>query len=345
MVRTPKVRLVDVARVAGVSVTTVSEALNGIPGVSEATRSRVRKVAEELQYSPNRAAQKLVGRKAHAVGIVFSGPSTMQWLSNPIFVEFLRPIVSTLAHDHIPVVTEIATVETEIDRITRLAHSGDVDVIILIGTRRKDSELGALLDSLTVPVITLVRHPLASAHLGVAVDNLSIGRMAARHLLDLGHRRLGYIGQLPGVGLASDRLRGFRASCRSADVQLPAEHVMRGDFYQSSGRLAMTALLENTDVTAVFCANDLMALGALEACQAAGVAVPDQLSLLGCDGIPNLHLLSVPLSSIQMPSVAMGVAAGEQAAAIVRGEAVESLRAQTFPARLVERRSTGPARR
>lgn len=339
--RTPKkVRLVDVARAAGVSVTTVSEALNGIPGVSENTRERVRAIAAELRYSPNRAAQNLVGNRSNTVGIVFSGPSTLQWLSNPVFIEFLRPIVMTLSRHRIHVLTEIATVDTESERVIGLAQGGGVDVIILIGTRRKDAELEELLSSLPVPVITMVRHPLPGSRLGVAVDNHAIGRLAARHLISQGHRRLGYIGSLPGVGLASDRLRGFRAECRSAGISMPARQVVSADFYQPSGRTGMRWLLANTDVTAVFCGNDLMAIGALQACVEEGVRVPDEISLLGCDGIPNLDLLAVPLTTISMPTDEMGVAAAEQAAAVVSGAPAETLQPRTFPAELVVRAST-----
>jgi LacI family transcriptional regulator len=164
--------------------------------------------------------------------------------------------------------------------------------------------------------------------------------MAAAHLLELGHRRIGYIGANPGVQLGEERLEGFRDQFASREILLDERWIRAGDFYQESGRLAMIEILELGEVTAVFAANDLMAIGALEACKERDVEVPGQMSILGCDNIPNLDLLSVPLSTIALPVREMGVLAARQAESILNGERPEA--PVVLHAKLLLRESTAP---
>jgi LacI family transcriptional regulator len=337
-----KIRLVDVAKKAGVSVSTASEALNGVSGVNEKTRQKVIHIARQMNYLPNKSAQNLVRQTSHSIGVIMSGPTSLNWLSNPIFIEILRPIVETLNKKKINVLFEIATVETEIEVIRRIAQSGYVDAIILIGSRRKDDDLAELIEVLEIPTITTVRHPLGEGHLGAAVDNLHIGKIAAQHLISLGHRKLGYIGVLPGVSLAEERLKSFVSCCKKNGILLDPNWIRDGDFYQESGRREMKWLLKNTDVSGVFIANDLMATGAIEALLEMRVRVPEDISILGCDGIPNTHLLAIPLSTVALPIRDIGVTAAEQAIAILEGKKLDELQAKTFKPELVLRDSTGP---
>ena len=336
-----RIRLVDVAKQAGVSVTTASDALRGSTRVKRSTREKVRAVAKELRYKPNKVAQDLVRRSPSAATVIFSGPDSMNFLSNPIFIQLFRPVVETLNAKGIPVFTEIAASSHETERLEYHAWGGASGVIILIGSRLPDMELERLANEFPIPIVTVVRHPLPQSHVGVGVDNVDIGRQAASHLLGLGHTRIGYIGATPGLALAEERLEGFRNECERRGISLKDSEIKEGDFYQESGRVAMNELLSQGSVTAVFAANDLMALGAIEACHAAGVDVPGDISVLGCDDIPNLHLLNVPLSSIALPIRELGVIAAEQAERVLNG--AEQAAPTMLRARLVARSSTGPA--
>lgn len=336
-----RIRLVDVAKQAGVSVTTASDALRGSTRVKRSTREKVRAIAKELRYQPNKVAQDLVRRSPSAATVIFSGPDSMNFLSNPIFIQLFRPVVETLNAKGIPVYTEIAASSHETERLEYHAWGGASGVIILIGSRLPDSELERLANEFPIPIVTVVRHPLPHSQVGVGVDNVDIGRQAAAHLLDLGHTRIGYIGATPGLALAEERLTGFKEECEQRGISLHDSDIQQGDFYQESGRVAMAELLSQSDITAVFAANDLMALGAIEACDAAGVSVPKDISVLGCDDIPNLHLLNVPLSSIALPIQQLGVIAAEQAEQVLKGS--EQLAPTMLRATLVGRSSTGPA--
>lgn len=333
-----RVRLVDVAREAGVSVTTASDALGGSPRVKNATRDHVRMVATQLRYQPNRVAQDLVRQAPSSVTVVFSGPESLNFLSNPFFIQLFRPVVETLNAAGKSVFTEITTDAEEAERLEHHAFGGSSAAIILIGTRLSDAALEQLSNRLPVPLITVVRHPLPGSNLGVAVDNREIGNLAARHLLGLGHTKVSYIGASPGVGLGEERLDGFQAEIERRGLSLAQDCIRPGDFYQESGRLAMLEMLDVGDVTAVFAANDLMAIGALEACQERGVNVPMEMSILGCDDIPNLSLLAVPLSSISLPIRDIGVLAARQALSIVNGQQPDG--PVTLHAKLAPRSST-----
>ena len=333
-----RVRLIDVAQQAGVSVTTASDALADSPRVKIETREMVQRVAKALRYQPNRAARDLVMQTASSVSVIFSGPESMNFLSNPFFIQLFRPVVESLSSEGVPVITEITTEKNEVKTLENHAFGSSSAAIILIGTRMPDDELEELSRKLPVPIVTVVRHPLRGSSFGVEVDNKEIGSIAAAHLLDLGHKRIAYIGASTGVGLSEERLSGFKSEISRRGFTLMPEDIFPGDFYQESGRLAMLEIIETGKATAVFAANDLMALGALEACKQRGVDVPKQMSILGCDDIPNLHLLSVPLSSIALPIREIGVLAAKQAQGVV--ETKEPTGPKKLHANLVAREST-----
>lgn len=312
-----RTRLIDVAREAGVSVTTASDALSNSPRVKFETKQRVKNVANKLEYQPNRVAQDLVRKSSSSITVVFSGPESLNFLSNPFFIQLFRPVVETLNTAGVSVYTEITTDSKEAQRLEQHGFGGSSAAIILIGTRLSDDALDALSKRLPIPIITVVRHPLPGSKFGVAVDNLEIGQLAASHLFDLGHRDIGYIGASPGVGLGEERLEGFKGELLKRGLKLDENAILQGDFYQESGYLAMIRILDTGNATAVFAANDLMAIGALEACLERGVSVPGDVSILGCDDIPNLDLLSVPLSSISLPIGELGTIAAQQALSIL----------------------------
>lgn len=333
-----RVRLIDVAQEAGVSVTTASDALADSPRVKFETREMVKRVAKTLRYQPNRAARDLVLQTASSVSVIFSGPESMNFLSNPFFIQLFRPVVESLSSAGVSVITEITTESNEVKTLENHSFGSSSAAIILIGTRMPDDVLEELSRKLPVPIVTVVRHPLRGSSFGVEVDNREIGSIAAGHLLDLGHKRIAYIGSSPGVGLSEERLSGFKSEISRRGLRLIPDDIFPGDFYQESGRLAMLDIIEAGKATAVFAANDLMALGALEACRQSGVAVPEQMSILGCDDIPNLHLLSVPLSSISLPIRDIGVLAAKQAQEVV--ENLEPSGPRKLHATLVPRDST-----
>ncbi len=311
----------EVAKLAGIAVSTASDALNGKPGVSPRTRQRALEAAEELGYVPNPIAQGLVTQATKNVGVILSGPSSFELFTNPAFVEVIRAVTVTLSRRKYHTLLNVITTEEEVEVIPRVARSRLVEALILVGTRRNDRELARLLEQVPIPSAVVIRSALDSVAYAVSVDNDKCGYVATRHLLELGHRYIGYIGNLPGVSPADERLAGYRRALEEWGIAYDESLVAPGDFYRESGSVAMRRLLDEAEhkPTAVFAANDLMALGAMEALEQEGISIPEDISLVGCDDIPNLHLLRVPLTSVSLPSFEIGRLAAEKVMGVLEG--------------------------
>jgi LacI family transcriptional regulator len=298
----------EVAKLAGIAISTASDALNGKPGVSQKTRQRAIEAAKELGYVPNPVARGLVSRATKNVGIVLSGPESFGFFTNPVFFEITRSAAGALSGSGYHAVLNVITTDEEPEAITRIARSGLVEALILVGTRRGDGELAQLLEGISIPAVTVIRDPLGPNALAVSVNNRRCGYLAARYLIEQGHETIGYVGDLPGVSLAEERLVGYRQALRESGIPYDESLVAPADFYQESGSAATRELLSRASKwpTAIFAANDLMALGAIEVLQESGLAVPEDISIVGCDDIPNLHLLKTPLTTISLPFAEIG---------------------------------------
>ena len=312
----------EVAKLAGIAVSTASDALNGKPGVSPRTRQRALEAAEELGYVPNPIAQGLVTQATKNVGVILSGPSSFELFTNPAFVEVIRAVTVTLSRRKYHTLLNVITTEEEVEVIPQVARSRLVEALILVGTRRNDQELARLLEEVSIPSTVVIRSALDSVSYAVSVDNDKCGYLATRYLLELGHRSIGYIGNLPGVSPADERLAGYRRALEEWGIAYDESLVAPGDFYQESGSVAMRRLLDEAvhKPTAVFAANDLMALGAMEALEQEGLSIPGEISMVGCDDIPNLHLLRVPLTSVSLPSFEIGRLAAEKVMGVLEGD-------------------------
>ncbi|HEX8359974.1 MAG TPA: LacI family DNA-binding transcriptional regulator, partial [Longimicrobium sp.] len=266
----------DVARHAGVSQATVSLVLGGNPRarVAAATRERVLRSAEELGYRPNFLARGLVRGRSYAIGVVVPD------LSNPFYLDVVTG-VQRVAAEAGYVVLPGDTREVSAARHLEALRARQVDGLILDGLGA--SSLPA--DALSGTEVVLVDEP-PERWPGVASDALEAGRLAAEHLLGLGHRRLAFMGPASDVHGFRMRERGFFAALRGAGVEVRSEWVRRTPPTIAGGQRTMRALLTaKLRPTGVFCANDLLAAGALKATLASGLSVPGDLSLVGCDDV------------------------------------------------------------
>lgn len=331
----------DVAKRAGVAVSTASSALSGKSGVSAETRRRTLEAADELGYVPNPAARGLVTGNTTNVGIVLSGPPSLRMFTNPAFIEMVRLATTTISENDYHALLNILTTEDEAERLPRIAQSRYTEALILIGTRRDDPGLSKMLRQANVPAVVTVRGRPDARTCAVAVDNRKCGYLATQHLIELGHESIGYIGHLPEVSLADEREAGYRQALEEAGLSYDEQLVVTGDFYQESGFSSARQLLERTSgkLTAIFAANDLMALGAIEALEQKGFRLPEDMSVVGCDDIPNLHLLEPPLTTVSLPYAEIGRLAAEKVIGILEGD--DRLPSQvTLDTQLVVRGST-----
>ena len=317
----------DVARAAGVSVATVSRVVNASAVVQEDTRQRVLAVANELRFSPNSAARSLITQRTHALGVVLPD------FYGECFSELLRGIDQTAQrHDHHLLVSSSHHDPRGLAAAVR-AMRGRVDGLLVMAP---DVDVQVLLELLPhgVPTVLLNGAPVDGAvHPDVhsmTVDNFGGAREMTRHLLALGHRRIGFIAGAARNADAAERERGHRAALRGARAAVDRALHVRGDFTEAGGWRGARALMALPEPpTAIFCANDAMAIGALSALHDAGVDVPGQVAVGGFDDIPVARFLNPPLTSVRV-----GIAAlGERGAALLLKALAERRSIASAPSR------------
>lgn len=323
----------DVARKAGVSQATVSLVLGGNPRarVSAATRERVLEAAGELGYRPNMLARGLVRRRSYAIGVVVPD------LSNPFFLDVVTG-VQRVASEAGYVVLPGDVREGSPLRHLEALRDRQVDGVVLDGFGAQSLPP----DALSELKVVLVDEP-SDRWPGVASDAEGAGRLAAGHLLALGHRRLAFAGPASDVHGFRMRERGFFAALHAAGLALPSSRLRRVPPTVAGGQEAVRALLalpRGERPTALFCATDLLAAGALKAALTARIAVPGELSIVGCDDIELARVLTPELTTVRVPARELGARAARLLLRQLDGGAPHPTR--PLPVKLVVRGTTGP---
>jgi LacI family transcriptional regulator len=330
-----KPRLADVARAAGVSSATASRALSQPELLASATLARVVASARSLGYRPDAAARTLASGRSMTIGAV------MPTLHNEIFSRALQSMHTVLAaegyqllvasHDYNPV--------AEAEAIRTLLARG-VDGFMLVGSERTP-EAEALIRDAHAPVVLTWR--TTPGQLAVTVDNERAGALAAAHLLDLGHRRIGMVtGRTQFNDRQKARLQGARDRLAQAGIALPDWLVSQQPTTLAGGRSGCAALLELAEPpTAIIGGIDLIAIGCIIEAQARGTSVPGGLSVVGIDDLDMSAHLSPSLTTVHIPTAAIGAEAAGMLLKAIRG----SVRPEPIelPIELVVRRSTGRA--
>ncbi|WP_345751124.1 LacI family DNA-binding transcriptional regulator [Microbacterium rhizophilus] len=326
----------DVAARAGVSVGTVSNVLNRPDSVPEATLERVRSAIAELGYVRNDAARQLRAGRSTTVGLVVLDAR------NPFFTDVARGADDEAALHGLSVL--IGNSDEHPERELRLVSHFEEQRAhgLLISPIGDDVARLREIRERGIPVVLVDRTVAGSGFSSVAVDDVHGGELAARHLLDAGRRRIAYVGGPAGLRQVADRAEGARravAAVDGASLDLAAVASLTVAEGRTAGeRLAALPAAERPD--AVFAANDLIALGVLQALALAGVSVPGDVALIGYDDIDFAAAATVPLSSIRQPSRRMGATA---LSILVEEAADPSLapRDVVFEPELVVRASTG----
>jgi DNA-binding LacI/PurR family transcriptional regulator len=331
----------DVARHAGVSKGAVSLALNGRPGVSDATRERIAQAAEALGWRPSARAKALSESRALAIGLIVTGPRS-QLATHPSFASLLAGVEAELAHaGYALVLSVVADAETEVETYRRLAHDGRVDGVLITDARVDDPRY-ALVAELGLEAV-VVGHPDPVAGLpAVIADERGALARAVRALVDLGHRHIGHVAGPETLVHANERRAAWRQAL--ADAGLPAGPVEHGDFTGEGGASATRRLLEQRHPpTAIIYANDLMAIAGLRVAREMKLRVPTDLSIVGFDDVPLAEHVHPALTTIRQHPVAAGAAAAKLLLARLRGDPAP-VTALPEP-ELVQRESIGPSPR
>jgi LacI family transcriptional regulator len=268
----------DVARLAGVSQPTVSRALRDDPRVSQATREKVKRAAQALNYVPSEAGRTLSTRATRRVGVIVTD------MTNPFYPHVVAPLHDELQRlgYRMMLLTERSDEAVAEEKLLDQSLDG-----VVLATATTDSRLPALLERRGMPYVFLNRDTGRPGDFASVVDNEGGGRLVARELIRLGHRRIAGIFGAANTTTGRDRELGFRLALADGGIGLPDDRVVRGAFEYETGYAALPALLEAAEPpTAVFCGNDVVAIGVLNAALAAGVKVPDDLTVIGFDDLP-----------------------------------------------------------
>jgi len=325
----------DVARAAGVSIATVSRVFNDASLVNEETANRVLEAAALFDYWPNGAAKSLTTRRTNTLGVLLPD----------LFGEFYSDVIRGIdqqsrQHDYQLLLSSSHSNSDDVLGACR-AMLGRVDGLIVM------AQVEPLLETVErfgrhVPVVLLNPRDDSQVHDSVAVDNFNGALAATAHLLGLGHREIAMIAGPAGNSDADDRLRGFREALVAAGLAPERALVVPGDFREASGFAAGETILERrTRPTAVFAANDSMAIGLLAALRRAGCAVPRDLAVVGFDDVTIATYLNPPLTTVSVDACRLGREAVDMMlAALNRGGGVQPAR-RVLPAALVVRQSCG----
>lgn len=292
----------DVAKIAGVSQSTVSRALRGMPGIAPETIARVQEVARALSYVPSEAGRSLSTRQAKSIG-VFTAE-----LTNPFYPGLVEPVRNRLGRLGF---RTILFTEPDAAGAAENLPQGVVDGAI-ITTAHLGSPLPAALRARNIPFVLANRSVDGVDCDRSTVDNVVGGRLAAEFLADLGHREVGAIFGPSDTSTGRDRELGFRLGLGERAVGMPDANIYRGQFSFENGYQGSLELLDRPDrPTAVFCANDVVALGALNAARALGRHVGRDLTIIGFDDIAMASWELVDLTTVHYDVTAMAQTAAD----------------------------------
>jgi LacI family transcriptional regulator len=326
----------DVAAAAGVSTATVSRVLNGLGGVREPLRRKVLAAVETLGYVPNAGARAMMLRRSGTIGAIF--PT----VDNAIFAKAIDALQRRLAESGLQLLlaTSGYDPQTEARQALSLLTSG-VDGLLLCGCGQS-AELLQRLAQRGVPVVHVMTWPAPPGLVTVGFDNARAMGQAVRLLLDLGHRR---IAMLAGVTQDNDRaearVAGVREALRAAGLDLPATRLTERRYGLAAARDGLRWLLQARPApTAVVCGNDVLAFGALLEAHRLGLAVPEQLSIVGFDDLDLAGHLQPALTTVRVPAEEMWRLAAERVIDALRGAEVP--RSTEIEVALVVRGSTAP---
>jgi LacI family transcriptional regulator len=323
----------DVALEAGVSQPTVSRALRGDPRVTDATRRRVLLAAERLGYVTSDRGRSLATRRTSRIGVV------VEDLDNPFYLELLDALHERLERADVRMIV-FTPQRNDPERVERLVD-GSIDGVILT-TTHLDSPLPAQLRSRRFPFVLLNRIVDDAACAACSVDNRQGAVALTEEMLRAGHRAIAAIFGPETTSTGRDRERGIRAVLADAGVPLPDERTRRGRFTYESGHRGCLELLAARDrPTAVLCANDVVAIGAINAAHALGLAVPDDVSIAGFDDIAMAAWDVFQLTTVRQDLRRMAETAVDLVLALV-DDPYAAPRRVVLPADLVHRRTLGP---
>ena len=328
--------MMDIARDLKVSVVTVSKVLRNQGRISDATRKRVLQHAKKLNYQMNWVARSLVTRRTYTIGLL------LPEFAHPFFAEIARAVAHTVRPHgyHVVISSFEEDPELEASEVDCLLARQVDGLIIASAQPRRCLDMFKRVQQRKTPYV-LIDRPIAGLRACfVGVDNLAIGRLATEHLIARGCSRIGHL-RGPEVGIAADRLEGYRRALAQSGLRSCPNHIVAGGHGDATGYEGMRKMLKTLPAPdGVFCYNDLVAIGAMKAILEAGLKLPDDIAVVGAGNVPYCDVLAVPLTTVDQGTCRIGVLAAELLLARIASKRPMRPKKILIPPRLVEREST-----
>ncbi len=327
----------DIAEKAGVSITTVSLVLNGKElRIASATKKKIIRIANELNYRPNQLAVGLITKKTNTIGLIVPD------ISNTFFGELAKGAekeASSCAYNIILCNTN-DNPDKDVEYLNILLDRG-VDAVIMVPSANSADSMAKkclnLMEQCQKPLVLVDRIKMGEKHTSISVDHEQGGYIATKYLIENGHTRIGCI--TGPLGMLNSRLRflGYKKALKDFDIRFQAKYVEEGNYHVEDGERLAEGLFENK-VTAIFAFNDLMAYGVYKAAAKHGCRIPEDISVIGFDDLFYSGIMEVPLTTIHQPSYEIGEAAVKRIAELVKDENTKK-EAIIFKPKLIVRNS------
>jgi DNA-binding LacI/PurR family transcriptional regulator len=333
-----KVTIKDVAVKAGVDPSTVSRIINNDSKLSvrEETRNRILETIRELGYRPNALARGLRLNSSSTIGMLIPD------ITNPLFPAVIKGVESYASEKDLSLILcNTGDAYDKERKLIQLLLNRRVDGLLLASAHLREDTI-AEVEKTGVPFVLVNRGNRKDTGACVVADNAAGSKMAVRHLLDLGHRKIAHIAGFLYTDSGIERLEGYRKELNRANISVDSEYMVEAGYSEESGYIAMQKLLKLPHPpTAVFAVNDLTAMGAIMALQEAGIRVPEEMSIVGFDDTWIAKRIEPALTTVKVPLYQMGHLAMQMLYQMMNGLPVEEPRI-ILETSLVIRRSTGP---
>jgi LacI family transcriptional regulator, repressor for deo operon, udp, cdd, tsx, nupC, and nupG len=307
-------KMSDVAKLANVSTATVSRVLRKPDAVKEETKQKVMRAIEQLNYQPNMLARQFRRTETNIVLVIVPD------LTNPFFSRVLRGIEHTAVQHGYQVI--VGDTENNVERECEyldLLRQKQADGVILLTARLDKDHLAEL--AIQYPVVLACEYIEGLTIPTVSIDNISSARKATEHLIKLGHKRIAHITGPLNIILSRDRMKGFQQAMINHELKLDPVFIQEGDFsYESGYNQMMKFLALENPPTAVFAANDEMAIGVVKAAKANGMKVPEDLAVVGFDNINMSSIFEPSITTVEQPKYKIGEKAMELLIKLINGE-------------------------
>ncbi|SDS31238.1 transcriptional regulator, LacI family [Paenibacillaceae bacterium GAS479] len=335
------VTIIDVAKKAGVSPSTVSRVISGSTRISAATTKKVKAVMEDLGYHPNLMAKNLVSRTTMTIGLLLPRNADEAFL-DIFFSEVTRGILSKATRAGYDLLLKTGKSEQEeLEAVTRLVRGRRVDGIILLQSRLDDTVIRYLQQE-SFPFVLIGRDPERPDILSVDNDNVQAAYDVTRHLLELGHRRIGYASGPLELVVSADRHEGYRRALGEAGIEPQHSWFVSAELVRTDSTSAVRALMEGPDrPTALVVMDDLLAFSLLNSLSELGYSVPEDMAVFGFNDNPMSPVSSPPISSVDIGVYYLGLEAAGLLLRSVKGEQPEERRV-IVSHRLIPRESSQP---